>query len=308
MMEEIDYPSLLHQQFINHYFGVRKLMDNERNVIIKNLHISSDRNAELLAQGFIYWMLLDGKVMERLEPYLRVLKIEMWQAIGSNFEKLLKDSSTGIKVQHQLAYPLIYQQLFTYRTLPPDLTQLLIQNISNYDFDVQVVKVGTSILLMFERLLREQRDIAENLMLIFYHFLFLKCIKLMCVKNSPYYRIALTIAQMLFQRNGDECLIAASEVLLGLGQPVKESFLAEVQSKAYGRQFDWTIRCRLLLINLSSRMSGMLQYILQSKIDKSALTTYFKWMYRCEVEVYGVDGVKVMGDFCRWMVVGVENI
>lgn len=68
---------------------MQKILQKSDNQIIRDLHLISESCLESIPQGFIYLMMLDKNMMDRLFQYLMLLRNDVWTLMAKNLEILL---------------------------------------------------------------------------------------------------------------------------------------------------------------------------------------------------------------------------
>lgn len=76
---------------------MQKILQKSDNQIIRDLHSISESSLESIPQGFIYLMLLDKNLMDRLFQYLMLLRNDVWTLMAKNLEILLIEYGDIIK-------------------------------------------------------------------------------------------------------------------------------------------------------------------------------------------------------------------
>lgn len=63
-----------------------------------------------------------------------------------------------------------------------EVCEMLIKNIDNYELTESTISVSHSLLTIFLKVMREEKDIPDPISNVFYHFLLFKCLKILSVK------------------------------------------------------------------------------------------------------------------------------
>ena len=63
-----------------------------------------------------------------------------------------------------------------------EVCEMLIKNIDNYELTEGTISVSYSLLSMFLKVMKEEKDIPDPIKNIFSHFLVFKCLKILSVK------------------------------------------------------------------------------------------------------------------------------
>lgn len=114
MGTSLDYPTVWQQQLISSYFAFKQILQKPHTQVIRELNSQSEKQVQQVSQGCLYMLLLDPHNLRKLDHYILILRIDVWNMITHHFMLLLAEYGDALKPGVLLSVPAVLDRLMFY--------------------------------------------------------------------------------------------------------------------------------------------------------------------------------------------------